>query len=68
MSAHNICFCGEIKKILIFFQLKNVPYLELRIAKMSRMILAFVALIGPCSQITPFFFMNKEKLSANNRF
>ena len=23
MSTHNICFCGEIRKIIIFFWLKN---------------------------------------------
>ena len=29
MSTHNLCFCGEIRKISIFFMLENVPYREL---------------------------------------
>ena len=29
MSTHNICFCGEIRKISAFFGLKKVPYLLL---------------------------------------
>ena len=29
MSTHNIFFHGEIRKILFFFWLKNVPYLKL---------------------------------------
>ena len=29
MSTNNLCFCGEMRKILIFFQLKKVPYLWL---------------------------------------
>ena len=28
MSTHNVCFCGEIKKISVFF-VQNKPYLEL---------------------------------------
>ena len=29
MSMHNICFCGEIRKSIGAFWLKNRPYLEL---------------------------------------
>ena len=33
LSTHNICFHGEIKKLLNSFWLKHVPYLELRYNK-----------------------------------
>ena len=29
VGTHNICFCGEIKKILMYFVRKKVPYQEL---------------------------------------
>ena len=29
MSTHNICLYEEIRKILVIFGLKNMPYLEL---------------------------------------
>ena len=29
MSTHNICFCGEIRKISVFFFVEKSTYLEL---------------------------------------
>ena len=35
MSTHNECFCGEIRKLSILFQVKKVSYLELWIMDSS---------------------------------
>ena len=52
MSAHNICFCGEIKTDISSF-LKNVPYLGLNELNSSKAVVA-----DNCQQKEPYFLDN----------
>ena len=59
MSIHNICFCGEIRKILIYFGLIKASYQELWYKILQSLP---VVCIAPDKSISPDKVMNEASL------
>ena len=63
MITHNLCVCGEIRNISIFFWLKKASYLNLCIQKNISLILSKETCFGySFGCLNVFFFIHKKNV------